>query len=168
MNLSRESDTGQVPENRHESAFIRVYSRLKIFPALRAVVLGWVMLFVLAYLMELLLVRFARAFGPVWFPTGRALLDCGALVAAGWVAGRKSPGLAVVVFAATLTLRDFNPLLPLNVPWLLRLIIDSLRDSRYIESLFTTAAGQALLFGCLFAGARLGRPRDLPLSLCIL
>ena len=154
--------------NEHESVFIHVYSRLEVFPALRAIVLGWLTLFVLAYLVELLLVRLAAMLGPVWFPTGRALLDCGAVVAAGWVVGRKGPGFAIVVFAATLTARNFDPLLPLNVPWLLRLIIDSLHDSRYLDSLFTTAAGQALLFGCLFAGARLGRPRDLPPALCIL
>jgi hypothetical protein len=144
----------------HGSVFIRVYSHLEIFPALRAIVLGWLTLFVLAYLIELLLVRFAGILGPAWFPTGRALLACGELVAAGCVVGRSGPRLAVIVFAVTLTLRDFDPLLPLNVPWLLRLAIESMHDGRYLESLFGTAAGQALLFGCLFAGARLARPRS--------
>lgn len=127
-------------------------------PALRAIVLGWLTLLVLAYLVELLLLRSAAILGPAWFPTARVLLDCGVLVAAGWVAGRTGPTLAVVLFAAMLTPRDFDPLLPLNVPWLLRLILDSLHDSRYLESVVTTAFGQALLFGCLFAGARLARP----------
>jgi hypothetical protein len=142
--------------NEHRSLFIRLC---------RAMVLGWLTLFVLAYLVELALLRSAPLLGAAWFPTARVLLDCGVLVAAGWVVGRAGPTLAVVLLALSLTPRDFSPLLPLNVPWLLRLAIDSFHDSRFLESLFTTAAGQALLFGCFFAGARLARPRSPALRL---
>jgi hypothetical protein len=136
----------------------------RLFPALRAIVLGWLTLLLSAYVIEFALLRSTAVLGPAWFPTARVLMDCGALVAAGWVTGRAGPMFAVVLFALMLTPRDFDPLLPLNVPWMLRLAIDLLHDSRYLESLITTAAGQALLFGCLFSGARLARPRPPRLS----
>ena len=123
------------------------------------------MLFLLAYLVELALLRGQILFGAAWFPTARVILDCSALAAAGWVAGRSNREhtlLTAAIFALTLSPRDFEPLLPLNLPWLARLALDSLRDSRYFESLLTTAAAQAILLGCVFMGASLARPKEAP------
>lgn len=144
-------------------------ARRRLLLALRAIVVGWVTLLLTAYLLERVLLPWAApALGPEWLATARLTLDCGILAAAGWVAGywsRPHSLFAALVFAATLTLRDFTPLLPLDVPWLYRLVVDTLRDSRYLDSLVTSAAGQAMLFGCLISGALLARPRPAkPLS----
>lgn len=143
--------------------------RRRLLLALRAILIGWVTLLLTAYLFERVLLPWtAPVLGPEWFATVQLTLECGILTATGWVAGywsRPHSLFAVLVFAATLTLRDFTPLLPLDVPWLFHLLLDALHDARYLDSLVTTAAGQALLFGCLIAGARLARPRPAqPLS----
>jgi hypothetical protein len=141
---------------------LQTMGRRRLFLALRAVFVGWSTLLLIAYLLDGALRWTAPIIGDVWLATARLTLDCFALAATGWVAGywsRPYSFFASVVLAATLTLRDFNPLLPIDVPWLLHLAIDTWRDDRYLESLVTTAAGQALLFGCLIAGAMLGRPR---------
>jgi hypothetical protein len=143
--------------------------RRRLFPALRAILAGWIAMLVIAYVVERPLLHWAAPLlGVEWFATIRLMLDCSALAATGWVVGywsRPKPLPTVLAFAATLTLRDFNPLLPLDVPWLLHLAVDTLRDVRYLDSLMTTAAGQALLFGCLIAGAMLARPRTRPVRM---
>lgn len=104
----------------------------------------------------------AGLLGPEWYPAASQFLDCLALAASGWVAGRLNRQAAlptVLIFAATLLPWDFGELLSVNVPWLLRLIQDSLGDSRYVESLVSAAANQAILFGSLMAGGLLSRPR---------
>ena len=56
------------------------------------------------------------------------------LAATGWAvgrAGRANPILAVAAFAATLSLWDFEDLVEIRIPWLLRLVGDALHDSRY-------------------------------------
>jgi hypothetical protein len=143
-------------------------ARRRLFLALRAILAGWITLVVIAYVLERPLLRWTEPLlGGEWFATARLMLDCSVLAATGWVVGywsRPKPLFAVLVFAATLTLHDFNPLLPINVPWLFHLAVDTLSDDRYLDSLVTTTAGQALLFGCLIAGAMLARPRTKPLS----
>jgi hypothetical protein len=143
-------------------------ARRRLLLALRAIVVGWVALLPTAYLLERVVLRAAPVLGPEWFATARLTLDCAILAATGWIAGywsRPHSLFAALVFVATLTLRDFTPLLPLDVPWIFRLLVDTLHDARYLDSLVTTAAGQALLFGCLIAGAMLARPRPTkPLS----
>jgi hypothetical protein len=143
-------------------------SRRRLFLALRAILAGWITLLFIAHVLERPLLHWAEPLlGGEWFATVRLMLDCSALAATGWVVGywsRPKPLFAVLAFTATLGLRDFNPLLPIDVPWLLHLFVNTLRDDRYLDSLVTTAAGQALLFGCLFAGAMLARPRTKPLS----
>jgi hypothetical protein len=144
-------------------------ARRRLFSALRAILTGWPTLFAIAYLLERpLLYWTAPLLGGEWFATVRLMLDCSVLAATGWIVGycsRPKPLFAVLVFAATLSLRDFNPLLPIDVPWLLHLIADATHDDRYLDSLVGTAADQALLFGCLIAGAMLARPaQPKPLS----
>jgi len=78
---------------------------------------------------------------------------------------RSAPIPSVLIFAATLSFRDLDPLLAINVPWLVRLAADALRDSRYLGSLVDTASEHSLLFGSLFAGALLSRPSRRPVSL---
>jgi hypothetical protein len=127
----------------------------------RSIVLGWVTLLLMVYLCEHpLLILVAGKMGANWFPTIRLILDCLVLAVTGWVVGRLGPTntlFAVTVFAATLTLRDFTDLVEIDVPWLLRLAIDTLRDARYRDGLFYTAVVQTFLFGSLIVGALLSR-----------
>ena len=106
--------------------------------------------------------------GGRWLATAGLALDCIALAATGWVVGRlnrTNPILAVLVFAATLSFWDCTPWMAINIPWLLRLVEDTVRDSGYLSSLLTTAANQAFLFGSLLAGGLLSRPPTKPVSI---
>jgi hypothetical protein len=127
----------------------------------RAIALGWATLLVAVFLIERpLLFLTARFLDPAWFATVRLALECGMLAGTGWVIGRLSrsgPLLAVLIFAATLTPWDFGAALEINIRWLLRLLIDTLRDPRYFESLLNTAMLHTFLFGSLIAGAMLTR-----------
>jgi hypothetical protein len=137
-------------------------ARRRLFLTLRGILIGWGTLLLIAYLLEHALHWIAPFLGDAWLATARLTLDCFALAATGCVVGYWSQPhslFASLVLAATLIFRDFTPLLPIDAPWLLHLLIDSFHDDRYLESLVTTAAGQALLFGCLIAGAMLARPR---------
>ena len=129
----------------------------------RSILLGWATLFIVAFLVERpLLIWTAPLLGASWFATAHLALDCAALAATGWVAGRLSrpgPMLGVLVFAGTLTFWDFGSLLPINVPWLFRLAADAFQDTLYWESLATTAATHIFLFGSLIGGGLLSRPR---------
>jgi hypothetical protein len=111
---------------------------------------------------------FAMVIGPELLPSLKVVLDMGALAACGWVAGRV--GRPRVMAAATLTafglaLFDLVPYIPLNVPWLLRLAVNAAADSRYLSSLLTALTLHVLMFGSLFAGAHLSRPREAPIGL---
>jgi hypothetical protein len=143
--------------------------RRRLFVALRSVLIGWATLLLIAFLLERpLLVWTAPLLGVRWLATAGLAFDCTALAATGWVVGRlnrASPILGVLVFAATLTFWDFTPVLAINIPWLLRLAADTLRNSSYVSSLVTTAASQALLLGSLLAGGLLSRPPSKPLSI---
>ncbi len=133
----------------------------RVLLAARSILLGWVALLLFAYLLERpLLIAIAGKLGASWFPTVRLMLDCTVLAITGWLIGRlggASPILAVTAFAATLTLRDFGELVEVQVPWLLQLAGDALRDPRYWDSLVYTAALQTLLFGSMIGGALLSR-----------
>ena len=143
--------------------------RQRLFVVVRAVLTGWGTLLLLAYLLEhLVLVWTAPIVGVKWLATAGLALDCMDLAATGWVVGRLNRPdslLGVLSFAATLTLWDFTPVVAVNVPWLLRLTANTLRDSVYLSSLLTTAASQALLFGSLIAGGLLSRPPSKPVSI---
>ncbi len=87
------------------------------------------------------------------------------MAAAGGGAGRLSrprPMRAALLFALTLCGWDFGGMLALNVPWLLRLAMDSTENTRYLDSLIASAEMHLILFGCLMGGAALSRPRDTP------
>jgi len=106
--------------------------------------------------------------GVHWVATASLSLDCLKLAAIGWAIGRlhrMRPLPAVLAFAATLCPFSFEAWLPLDVPGLLRLAMDAVRDSRYWEPLATLLAQHVLLFGSLIAGGLLSRPRQTPLSL---
>jgi hypothetical protein len=137
--------------------------------ALRSVLIGWPTLLLISFLLKHpLLVWASPMLGVRWLATAGLALDCTALAATGWVVGRLNradPILGVLVFAATLSFWDFTPLLAINVPWLLRLAADTVRDSGYLSSLLTTAASQAFLFGSLLAGGLLSRPPTKPVSI---
>jgi hypothetical protein len=148
--------------------------------AIRSILVGWAALLSIVYLLERpLLFWTAPILGSAWFATARLTLDCLCFAATGWIIGRFNRGrfnrsqlsnagtlFGVLAFAATLTVRDFDPLLAINVPWLVHLIANTFLDRRYAESLFVTAASHAFLFGSLFAGSRLARPsRTEPVSI---
>jgi hypothetical protein len=126
----------------------------------------WITLVVLIFI--------ARWIGPIGGPSWRATisvtLQCAALAAAGWVAGRLSRPdsvIAAVVFAATLSLWDFGDLLEINLRWMLRLTADAIRDPVYRDAWAATLGTHVVLYGCLIGGGLLGRPRRHPQSLGI-
>jgi hypothetical protein len=135
----------------------------------RPIVVGWAALVPLAYLTErLLLPLTAQMLGADWLPTARVSLDCFVLAATGWTIGRwhrSAPVSGALIFAVTLSLHDLEPLVAINVPWLIRLAADAFRDTRYLGSLADTAAQHLFLFGSLMVGAWLGRPARKPVSL---
>lgn len=143
--------------------------RRRLLVALRSVLIGWAILLFIAFVLKHpLLAWIAPILGAKWLATAGLALDCLALAAAGWVVGRlnrTSPIFGVLIFAATLTFWDFTPVLAINIPWLLRLAADALRDSGYLSSLVSTLATQALLFGSLLAGGLLSRPPEKPVSI---
>src|ERR1700704_1353678 len=111
----------------------------RLFVAVRAVLIGWAILLFIAFVLEHpLLAWIAPILGAKWLATAGLALDCLALAATGWGAGRldrTSPIFGVLIFAATLTFWDFTPVLAINIPWLLRLAANALRDSGYVTSL---------------------------------
>jgi hypothetical protein len=135
--------------------------RQRLIIAARAILLGWVVLFLSAYLLERpLLPLLATLVGASWLPTIRLAFDCAALAATGWVIGRFSRPAALwgaLIFAATLAFWDFGELLEIRIPWLLRLAADALHDSRYWGGLMDSVVLHALLFGSLLAGAQFSR-----------
>ena len=143
--------------------------RQRLFVVLRAVPIGWGTLLLLAYLLEHPVLRWVTPIlGVQWLATAGLALDCMALAATGWVLGRLNRPdslLGVLSFAATLTFWDFTPVVAVNIPWLLHLAANALRDSVYLSSLLTTAASHALLFGSLIAGGLLSRPPSKPVSI---
>jgi len=135
----------------------------------RSILLGWAALLLIAYGVERPLLHWSAALiGAPWIATAHLALDCTALTAAGWVTGRLNRSYALLsagLLAATLCFWDFGGALALNVPWLLRLILNSFHDSRFLDSLATSVETHVLLFGCLMAGAALARPREKPVSI---
>ena len=96
---------------------------------------------------------FARLMGPDLLPSLKVVLDMGVLAICGWFAGRVgTPRVlsAAALAAAGLSVYDFTPYLPLNVPWVLRFAKNALGDSRYLSSLAAALIIQALMFGSLF------------------
>ena len=135
----------------------------------RPIVVGWAVVVPLAYLTErLLLPLMARLLAAPWLPIAELTFDALALVATGWTIGRlhrAAPISSALIFAVTLCFHDLEPLLAVNVPWLLRLAADAFRDTRYLGSLADTAAQHLFLLGSLMVGAWLGCPLRKPVSL---
>jgi len=125
----------------------------------RSILLGWVALFVITYLIERTLLFLAAHFlGLPWIPTVQLALTCSGLVATGWIMGRWNR-FDVLLFAATLAIWN-GGLVPIDIPWLFRLLINSFENSRYLESFFTSLVTHVFLFGSLFIGASLARSRE--------
>ncbi len=143
--------------------------RRRLLISARSVLLGWAALFTFTYLVERpLLLWMARLLSSAWLPTGQLALECVTLAATGWIIGRwnrTDPVLSVSVFAAMIAVENFSLVPAINVAWLVRLIVDTFANLRYLESLVTTAALHVFLFGSLFTGAQLAQPKQGPLSL---
>lgn len=142
---------------------------MRFFVWARAILAGWATLLGIAYFVERPLMHWSASFiGAGWIATVGLGFDCAVLAAAGWVVGRCKRArsmLTVLLFAVTLCFWDFGETLALNVPWLVRLIWNSLHDSRYLDSLAASVETHVVLFGCLFAGAALSRAREKPVSI---
>ena len=134
-------------------------SRVELLKALRSAVIGWVALCAVTLVIERPVLHWtAPILGPSWFPTAQLALECLGLAAVGWIVGRWGhPG--ILIFAATLLLPNFG-LLPIDIPWLFRLLVDAFQSSRYLESLFTSLATHFFLFASLFVGAHLSRAKQ--------
>jgi hypothetical protein len=147
-----------------------VVTRRRVFVALRAIPIGWACLALLVFLVEHPVLRWTGPLlGAQWLATGQLGLDCGVLVATGWVVGRLSRPYSmfgVLVFAATLSFWDVSFLVAINVPWLVRLAVHTVSgDGNYLSSLVSTAGSQVLLFACLVGGGLLSRARETPVSI---
>jgi len=143
--------------------------RRQLLSYARSILLGWVALLAITYMLERpLLIWTAPWVGSEWLPTARLGLNCLALASTGWIVGRgyrHAPMWCVGGFAIMLLFWDFDSELGVNIPWLIRLTADALRDSNYLDSLATTASGQLLLFASLMLGGLLSRPRQAPASI---
>jgi hypothetical protein len=132
--------------------------RHRLLISARSIVLGWAALFAITYLVERpLLLLSTHALGAAWVPTERLALACAGLTATGWVVGRSNRFdalAAALIFAVTLSVWNFG-LVPIDIPWLFRLLIDTFESSRYMESFFTLLALHIFLFGSIFLGAHL-------------
>jgi hypothetical protein len=144
--------------------------RRRLLITARSILLGWAAVFAITYLLARPLLHWTAPFlGASWLPTAQLGLECAALGAAGWIVGRSNPldsVPAVAIFAVLLAVWNFGLIPAMDVPWLFHLTLDTLGDARYLESLITSAATHALLFGSLIGGAMLARrPQVRPLSL---
>jgi hypothetical protein len=137
--------------------------RHRLLISARSILLGWAALFGITYLVERpLLLLSAHALGATWLPTEQLALACVGMTATGWIIGRWNrldAMAAALIFAAILALSDFG-LVPVNFPWLLRLMVDTFENARYFESFVTSLATHVLLFGSLLVGANLSRARE--------
>jgi hypothetical protein len=132
--------------------------RHRLFISSRSILLAWVALFAIAYLAgRPLLSLTAHMLDASWVPTAQLIIQCFALAAAGWIAGRGNR-FDVLILLAMLAVWSFG-LIPINLPWLFRLLLDSFESSRYLESFFTSLATHAFLIGSLFIGSHLSRAK---------
>ncbi len=132
--------------------------RHKLFISSRSILLAWAALFAIVYLAgRPLLSLTAHMLDASWVPTAQLIVECLALAAAGWVAGRGNR-FDVLILLAMLAVWSFG-LIPINLPWLFRLLLDSLESSRYLESFFTSLATHIFLIGSLFIGSHLSRAK---------
>jgi hypothetical protein len=138
--------------------------RHRLLIAARSILLGWATLLAATYFVERpLLVGTAALLGASWLPTAGLALECVVLCASGWIMARwnrPDAGPAMLIFAAMIAVWNFGLVPAINIPWLFRLIADSFRNPRYLESLITAAVTHAFLFGSLFVGAILSRARE--------
>ena len=150
--------------NQAHDGCCRIQSFLAICSSLLVAALaGWAVLVITELVLLFGAMRvFAWVMGPELLPSLKVVLDMGALAVCGWFAGRVGTPrvLSAAGFAAAgLAVYDFTPYLPLNVPWVLRLAKNASGDPRYLSSLSAGLIIHALMFGSLFAGAQLSRPR---------
>jgi hypothetical protein len=133
--------------------------RHRLLISARSILLGWAALFAITCLVERpLLGLIAHVLGASWLATAQLALVCAGLAATGWIMGRWNR-FDVLVFAALLAVWNFG-LVPVDLPWLLRLLIDSFESSRYLEAFLTSLVTHIFLFGSLFVGASLSGARE--------
>jgi len=130
--------------------------------------LGWTVLLAITYLLERPLLQWsAPLLGASWFPTAQLAFACCALAMSGWVTGcllRRWHGFDVIptvfVFGAILLVWRLGPEPAIDFRWVFRLLVDSFGNPRYLQSLITALATDALLYGSLLGGAVLSRAAE--------
>jgi len=142
--------------------------RRPVFIVLGSVLTGWAVLFALSYVVERpILIWTAPLIGARWIATAKLSLDGFVLAGTGWVIGRlhrPAPLLGALAFAVTLGFHNFDPLLDLDVRWLIRLA-GHVYQPGYLSPFLTAAVRHLLLFGSLLIGTLLSRPSPVPLSI---
>jgi hypothetical protein len=135
--------------------------RSEFLIAARSALIGWIALYGITFLMERPLLHFlAHLLGPPWLPTARLGLVCAALAATGWLIGRWGYR-GVLLFAATLAIRNFGLAPGIDLLWLVRLFVDTFHSARYVGSFLSSLITHVFLLGSLFVGAHLARaPRS--------
>ncbi|HEX5227846.1 MAG TPA: hypothetical protein VFW44_09055 [Bryobacteraceae bacterium] len=134
-------------------------SKQRLLAAVQSGVLGLAALIALLWIEQALMRGVAPFLGPSWLPTARVFLECGTLAVAGWFVGRWDR-LGVWLVAAIIAIPNLSHVPGIDVAWLIRLLLDSFRDSRYVASFFNFLGVHILMFASLFIGARLSRPRE--------
>jgi hypothetical protein len=139
--------------------------RHRLLISTRSILLGWAALVGTTYLVERpLLLLSADVLGASWLPTEQLALACAGLAGAGWIVGSGNR-FDVLIFAVTLAVWNFG-LVPINLAWLFRLLMDAFESSRYLGSFFNSLAIHVFLFGSLILGANVSRKRE-PVNLGI-
>jgi len=136
--------------------------------AMRAILIGWVVLFTLSYAVERPLLALGYKWvGGSWWATVSVLMDCAALAASGWVVARlHRPWQTAMLLVFVLSLVPFDvgsytgQTMALNFPWLLKLALNLVGDSRYLLVFVSTLATNGLLLTCLWTGGRAAGPHE--------
>lgn len=133
--------------------------RHKLLISARSMLYGWAALIAITYLIERPLLRFgALILGLTWTPTVQLAVACAGLVLIGWIVGHGNRW-DVLLFAGILAIWNFG-LVPIDLPWLFRLLVNLFGNTRYLESFVTSLVTYVFLLGSLFVGAQLSRGRE--------
>jgi hypothetical protein len=129
--------------------------------AIRAIFTGWGTLLILALVERpVLSIGYRLIGGPLW-PSLAPVIDCLVFAASGWIVGRLHRdihGSAVFLFLVSLLPFDLRPLLPLDVPFAAKSILNAFGDSRYASGVFATILNNGILLVSVWIGGSLSRP----------
>ena len=132
----------------------------------RGILTGWAALLALGYAVEMpLLWVLQKTVGGALAQPASVVLDYLCFFAAGWAVGRlRGPRLCVPLFMVSLLFFDLQPLYPLDCRWVLRQIVNTMGDRRYLMGLFLAIVSNGMLLAAAWVGGLKGRPES-PLSI---